>query len=116
MSILRWILALPIIVGAVLFALANPTIVSITYSPLHAPKELPVYFIGLSFLGTGFLFGAFMAWVGMSKTRVERRRLKKEVRQLEKDINDANENLTAALAKQKKHPIAPSLDYEEDEL
>ncbi|HPD82531.1 MAG: LapA family protein [Alphaproteobacteria bacterium] len=118
MSLLRWIIALPIIVGAVLFAVANPDPVTLTWSPFHKPTELPLYFVVLAFLGAGFLLGAFMAWLGMGKTRAERRRLKRENKQMEKDINEANEKLTESLAQQKKIEPAPSvidMDDEDDE-
>ena len=114
MSILRWIIALPIIVGAVFFALTNPNVVSITWSPIHEPAELPLYFIAMAFLGAGFLLGAFMAWVGMGKTRAERRQLKHENKQLEKDINTANENLTESLVKQKTVPLPPRIDFDDE--
>lgn len=101
MNIIRWIIAAPIVIGAVLFALANPTNVMLTWSPMHEPIDLPLYFIALAFLGVGFLLGAVIAWLNMGKTRAEKRRLKKENKQLEKDINEANEKLTEALANYK---------------
>ncbi|HPD82285.1 MAG TPA: LapA family protein [Alphaproteobacteria bacterium] len=93
MSFIRWIIALPIIVGAVLFALANPAIVSVTWSPFHSAIDLPLYFVALAFLGAGFLLGAFVAWIGMGKVRKDRRQQKKTIKQLEKDINAANEKI-----------------------
>jgi uncharacterized integral membrane protein len=114
MNILRWIIALPIVVGAVFFALTNPEHVLITWSPVHEPAELPLYFIALTFLGAGFLLGAFMAWIGMGKTRSARRQLKRENKQLEKDINEANEKLTEALAKQKLTPLPPRIEFDDE--
>lgn len=114
MSILRWIIALPIIVGAVLFAFSNPAIVTIHWSPFHDPADLPLYFIALAFLGVGFLIGAFMAWIGMGKTRAERRQYKRDNKQLEKDINEANEKLTEALAKQKTPTLPPKIDFDDE--
>jgi hypothetical protein len=114
MSILRWIIALPIIVGAVFFALTNPEKIFITWSPVHDPAELPLYFIALAFLGAGFLLGAIMAWIGMGKTRAERRGLKKENKQLQKDINAANEKLTEALAKQTVTPLPPRIEFDDE--
>ena len=90
MVFLKWIFALPFIVGAVLFALEHPQNVPITFNPFTDPIELPLYFVSLMFLGGGFILGAFMAWVGMSKTRQERRAYKKEVKILTKE----NEKLT----------------------
>ena len=114
MSILRWIIALPIIVGVVLFALTNPTLVRITWSPIHDSAELPLYFVALVFLGAGFLLGAFMAWIGMGKTRSERRQLKRDNKQLKKDINESNEKLTEILAKQKSASLPPRIEFDDE--
>lgn len=56
-----------------------------------------------------------MAWISMGKTRKERRQFKRENKQLERDINDANEKLTEALAKQKPStPLPPKIDFNDD--
>lgn len=107
MAFLKWIIALPLIIGVVLFALANPQTITLTYSPIHAAATLPLYFIALVFLGIGFLIGAFMAWVGMSAVRAERRALKKKVKELEKDINIANEKLLKALSEKSEQENLP---------
>lgn len=114
MALLKWILTLPFVVGAVLFALANPQIVDLQWTPFNQAITLPLYFIALFFLGVGFLLGAFMAWIGMSKTRQERRHYKRENKQLEKDINEANEKLTESLAKQKHTPLPPKIDFDDE--
>lgn len=101
MIFLKWILALPFIVGAVLFALAHGDMVTITWSPFEEPVTLPLYFVSLAFLGAGFLLGALIMWLSMGKLRQERRTQKKRIKQLEKDINDANEKVMEILAKQK---------------
>ena len=114
MVLLKWILTLPFIVGAVLFALANPQIIDLQWTPFNQPITLPLYFIVLFFLAMGFFMGAFMAWIGMSKTRQERRQFKKENKQLERDINDANKKLTEALALQKNVPLPPAIDFDDE--
>ena len=103
MAFIRWIIALPIIVGAILFALAHPDPVTVTWNPLQEPIELPLYFVVFMFLGIGFLLGAFMSWVGMSGVRTDRRQQRKTIRKLEKDINEANEKLIETLAKTNPH-------------
>lgn len=99
MHILRWIIALPIVIGAVLFALANPQIINLTWSPFHDPRQLPLYTIVLGFLALGFLLGMFMAWVGMHGTRKEKREYKKQTKRLEKELKETNEKLMEALSK-----------------
>lgn len=101
MSFIRWIIALPLIVGAVLFALAHPDPVTITWNPFEEAIELPLYFVALAFLGIGFLLGVFVAWLGMGKVRKERRQQRKTIKKLEKDINIANEKMIETLSKMK---------------
>ena len=97
MTIIRWIIALPFIVGAILFALAHPQKVSITFNPFQAPIELPLYFVALSFLGAGFLLGALIAWIGMSKVRKDRRAYKKEIKKLTRENDKLNKDIAEAL-------------------
>lgn len=98
MAFIKWILAIPLIVGTVLFALAHPTLVSITWNPFKPPIELPLYFVSLCFLGIGFVLGAFITWLGMARIRYERRQQRKKIKKLEKDIHAANEKMMAALS------------------
>lgn len=115
MSFIRWILALPIIVGAVLFALAHPDTVSVTWNPFEPPVNLPLYFVALIFLGGGFLLGTFVAWLSMSSVRQDRRRQRKEIKKLEKDIDEANKKIIEVLAEKKSlktDPLTPIEDLE----
>lgn len=109
MGIVKWIFALPFIVGAVLFALAHPTPVVLTYSPFAEPIELPLYFVALLFLGIGFLLGAFMAWLGMGDTRKQKRAYKKEVKLLNKDTEKLKENIEQLEEKLEKHELEKAL-------
>lgn len=109
MSFIKWIIALPIIVGAVLFAVANPETVSISWNPFTAPIDLPLYFVALVFLGAGFLLGALVAWFGMGKVRKDRRHQRKQIKELEKDINIANEKIMElSAAKKTDFPVLPN--------
>ncbi len=101
MTFIRWIIALPLIVGTILFALAHPDSVSITWNPFEPAIELPLYFVSLLFLGTGFLLGAIMTWISMGKLRKERRAQRKIIKTLEKDLNKANEKIIDILSKKK---------------
>lgn len=104
MALLKWIIALPFIVGAVLFALEHPQKVPVTFNPFSDPIELPLYFVALMFLATGFLLGAFMAWLGMGKIRKDRRQYKKDIKTLTKEneklIQEKNELLGQVNANQ----------------
>jgi putative membrane protein len=89
-SILRWIVALPLAVLAVLFALAHRQDVAFTYSPFHEPVTLPLYALALGLLGAGIVMGAVATWIGMHRVRKERRAAQKSVKRLEQELIDAN--------------------------
>ncbi|MCI5061030.1 MAG: LapA family protein [Alphaproteobacteria bacterium] len=115
MALLRWILALPLIVGAVLFALAHPTPVPVTWNPFEPAIDLPLYFVALSFFGVGFILGAFISWLGMGKVRKERRQQRKQIKKLEKDIHAANEKMMETLSKHGTRTSLPNTDQDSDE-
>ena len=87
MAFLKWIFALPFIIAAVAFAVANPDTINLNWSPLHDKITLPIYAIVLGFMSVGFLLGSIMTWLGMSKVRSERRHFKRENKKLEKELN-----------------------------
>lgn len=99
MIILRWIIAALVVLGVVLFALAHPEHVKITWNPFAEPVELPLYFVVIAFLGIGFFIGAFVAWVNFLPVMADRRAQRKNIQKLEKDLNTANEKLIEELSK-----------------
>lgn len=92
MAFLRWILAVPITVAAVLFALAHRENVTLMWSPFHEGVEVRLYFVAFVFLAVGFLLGALIAWMGMHNVRQDRRQQRKLIKMLEKELDAANEN------------------------
>ena len=83
---------MPLVVAAVLFALGNRTPALLAFSPFHEPVEVPLYLIGLGMLGLGFILGVFTTWVAMHGLRVEKRRQRKTIKELEKQLDQAREN------------------------
>jgi len=113
MAFIKWLIALPFIIGAVAFAIANPEPVSIIWSPLHDPVTLPLYAVALAFLGGGFFLGALMTWFGMGKVRAERRGYKKEVKALEKEIKEIKANKEKPSSKD---PLLKQIEKDQKEL
>jgi hypothetical protein len=93
MKILKWLAALPIIVAAVLFALAHAQPVEFYWSPVNDPLILPLYALALGLCAIGFILGALATWLGMGHLRHDRRVQKKTIKQLEKELAAANENI-----------------------
>jgi uncharacterized integral membrane protein len=111
MAFIKWILALPLIIGAVLFAMAHAQTVTVTWNPLKPEMELPLYVVTFLFLGIGILIGMLLAWISMSNVRKERRQLKKENKQLERDINATNEKLIEELANKKSQNVPEVIEH-----
>lgn len=87
-TLLAWLLTLPVIVGAIGFAIYNPDIVPVMISPFREAVPMPLYIPVLIAVAFGFLFGSLMTWAGMATLRRERRECKKQLRLLEKEYND----------------------------
>ena len=98
MGFIKWLIALPIIVGCFIFAVSNPDPISVVLNPNTSAIELPLYIIAFGALGIGFLFGAAILWLSMGKLRKERKQYKKTVKKLEKEISEINDKLHESLS------------------
>jgi len=99
MQILKWIIALPLIIGAIFFAVANADIITVNLTPFDIALETPLYLICFLFLTGGFLLGTILTWASGSDVRRERRKQKKEIKKLEKEIEDHHDKMAETLAK-----------------
>lgn len=89
-TLLAWLLTLPCLVGAVVFAVNNPEPVAIIFNPFKDPLLIPVYVPVLTAIAFGFLFGALMTWAAMGRLRAEKREQAKRIKTLEKEIQTVN--------------------------
>lgn len=86
-ALLRWLIGFIFAAAIITFAVLNRDTVTLTYTPIHDPLEWPMYAIGLLLLAVGYIFGALTIWIGDSKLRRERRRQRKEIKSLNKELN-----------------------------
>ena len=86
MAFLRGLIALPLIVVVVLFAVTHTEKVPVSINPFESAVEYPLYVVALGFLAVGFLLGAMIAWISMSKLRRENRARGKKIKKLEKEL------------------------------
>lgn len=105
-AIIRWIVSLLVAVAAILFAVANREAASVVWSPLHAPVELPLFVWVLGGTLIGFVLGGFMVWLNGAAVRRERRRQRKIIRTLEKELDDTKQ--------QKADASGPTLRIEQE--
>jgi uncharacterized integral membrane protein len=87
MGLLRWIAGVLFTLAAVIFAIANIRPVSIVWSPLHSPAEMPLSLACLLAFAIGFLLGVSFMWVNNFSLHIKNRRCNKRLAQLEKDIS-----------------------------
>jgi uncharacterized integral membrane protein len=84
--LLFWLLALPLLLVVVVFAVNNHQFADLDLWPVFGePVAFPVYGVALIGLFAGFLIGGIIAWIqgGRSRSRVRRlvRQLESEQRQ-----------------------------------
>jgi len=87
-----WLVTLPLLVVAVVFAVANRQTVPVRLWPLRIELELPLFLLVLGALGLGLLAGMVAGWLGAGgarrRAREERARaeaLAAEVERLHRD-------------------------------
>ena len=92
MAFLRALLGLFITIAVLLFAASNLHSVEVFYSPFTPAIELPLYLIGLGLMAFGFIAGGIIVWINEGKARKDRRRQRKEIKTLQKELGAVNEN------------------------
>ncbi len=107
MAFLRGLLALPLIVAIVLFAISHTEKVSITLNPFSSAIELPLFIVTLAFLIMGFIIGAVISWFSMHSVRKTNRQQKKTIKNLEKELEKSKEQLDEKLIKPSVTDLTP---------
>lgn len=69
MGRLAWIVTLPALVVAVVFALANRQSANVRLWPLKLELELPVFLLVLGGLGLGLFIGGLVGWMSVGRAR-----------------------------------------------
>lgn len=94
MGIIRGFFAFLITIAVLVFAISNRHTVNVFISPFDQEQHLiiPLYLIALGLMGIGFVIGAITVWLNESHLRTDRRKQKKLVRNLEKELKTVNEN------------------------
>ncbi|MBK8906797.1 MAG: DUF1049 domain-containing protein [Rhodospirillales bacterium] len=85
MKFFFWIIAIPLALAIIIFAVNNGAMVDLDTWPLPYTPQVPVFAIGLIGLFIGFLFGGIVAWLRAGKTR---RRSRDLYRRVESDQRD----------------------------
>lgn len=90
MTLIRWLITLPVVVIVVTFCVANTGDIAVMWSPLHEPVEIPLYAVGLGALSLGFIWGVLLISLQAVRLRVQARRQRKQIDKLEKQLADSS--------------------------
>ncbi len=96
MRFIALIIAVPIALAAVLFAISNRGLVTLSLWPLPFTLEVPVYLATLVALVIGFLAGGAVAWNAQRRYRRRARRSTDRVSHLERELKETQARAAAA--------------------
>lgn len=88
MTLLRWIVSLPLSVVIIYWLVTNRDVFAFNWSPVHSATDLSIQWTILGAIFIGFAWGAFIAWTFGAPVRRERRKLKRDVRDLESKLEN----------------------------
>lgn len=107
MSFIRGIFGLALAVLVTAFAVFNRETVSLAWSPLHDPQDLPLYAVGLGMMAVGFVLGGVMVWLNQGTVRKTKRKQSKQIKSLEKELESINENIKSGMPASDFFPALP---------
>ncbi|MCW2235802.1 LapA family protein [Azospirillum canadense] len=96
MRFIALIITVPIAIAAVLFAISNRGVVTLSLWPLPFTLDAPVYLATLVALAVGFLAGGIVAWNAQRRHRRRARRSTDRVFYLERELKETQARAAAA--------------------
>lgn len=96
---LAWLLGVPVLAGAVLFALANRGGVTLSFWPSSLTLTGPVFVVLFACILMGVFLGGAAAWLAYGRKRALLRERAREIRRLEGEIEDLKRQQSEAAAK-----------------
>lgn len=94
MKLIKWVLALALMVPVVLFVVSNPNVVTLRLWPFPGGIDLPLALAGVSLAGLGFVLGALVVWLSVLPTRLrassDRRIVEAHARQAAEVMGNTN--------------------------
>lgn len=89
MRFIRLLIGALVTLAILLFAASNRQTVEVFLTPITPSIQLPLYLIALGLMGFGFVMGGIFVWLNEGKTRRERRKQRKEIKALQKELSAA---------------------------
>ena len=85
MRLVYWLITALLALILVIFAVSNRGTVVVTFWPLPATLEAPLYLVLLLALLAGFLLGELVAWINAGRTRRALRERNRRIEALERE-------------------------------
>ncbi len=95
-KILAWLLGIPVLAGAVLFALANRSGITLSFWPASYTLTGPVYVAVFACVLAGVFLGGLAAWLAYGRKRALLRERAREIKRLEGEIEDLKRRMGEA--------------------
>ena len=109
MGFLRALIGFVLAIILTVFAVFNRHSVSIFPDISYSHIEMPLYGVVLGAMGFGFLFGGFFVWLNDLSVRRDRRKQRKEIKGLQKELDVVKAgNALAGSPAQELFPVLPS--------
>lgn len=109
MKHLYWLVAAPLMILAVLFAISNMGPVELQLWPLPGTGTVPVYLLAFGVFAVGFFAGGFIAWIGAGRTRGRARSAERKVREEEREIAELKKKIEMAEKAEAEKPPSRAL-------
>jgi uncharacterized membrane protein YciS (DUF1049 family) len=100
MKILAWLIAVPVAVVIIAFAIANRDSVAISFDPLPYALDIPIWALTVGALAAGFVIGALLRWLLDHKWRRMARQGRRRTKALEQELARVRDKLDKATPQQ----------------
>jgi len=94
-----WVIGLPVIVVAVVFAINNQDAIALNLWPFPYEPSMPVFWVVLGMLLIGVILGVFLTWLAQGKYRSMARSYRSQAISLRTEADLAKARAEAAEAK-----------------
>ena len=93
MRLLGWIIAVPVALIVIAFAVANRAPAVVRFDPLPYALDIPIWAIAIGAIAFGFVLGAVIKWIFGAKWRSLALRSRRRVRVLEREVSTLRNRL-----------------------
>ena len=88
MAFIRAFIGFTLAVVLTAFAVSNRHMIEVNAGPLWLAQDFPLYLVALGFMAVGFVFGGFFVWLNGASVRKVKRKQRKVIRGLEREVED----------------------------